>query len=92
MTAGFGLRWRDMLNACQRQDGIAEIIEQTIERAGDQDEADRHDDFQAFLGFLQIPEFACPDETVSGRVAVSRCWRFVAAPPQPFHRGPGRGR
>ena len=54
-------------NARERQKGVAEIIEQAVERPGNQHEADRHNDLQTFLGFLKISELARPDQPVSRR-------------------------
>ena len=39
-------------NPRQRQEAVAHVIEQAVEQSSDQNEADRHDDFQALLGLL----------------------------------------
>ena len=54
-------------DAGEGQKAIAKVIEQAVERPGNQNEADGHNNLQTFLGFLKISELARPDQPVSGR-------------------------
>ena len=53
-------------NPRERQQAVAHVIEQAVEQSGDQNQADRHDDFQALLGLLQISsELTGPNQPVA---------------------------
>ena len=54
-------------NAGQRQQAVAQRIEQAVEQHEDQQQADRHDDRQARLGLLQLLELAGPVDAIAGR-------------------------
>ena len=47
------------------QEALGQRIEQAVEQADDEQEADRHNERQALLGFLQVPELAGPEHPIA---------------------------
>jgi hypothetical protein len=54
-------------NAGERQQAVAQRIEQAIEQHQDENEADRNDDRKCFLGLLQVFELSRPHEPIAVR-------------------------
>src|SRR5580700_8593512 len=53
-------------NARERKKRVAEVVKQTVKRPRNQHKADRHDDLQSLLCFLEITELTGPDQMVAG--------------------------